>query len=255
MSGLFDLAGEAALVTGASSGLGRHFAMVLARGGAKVALAARRLDRLTALAEEIAGEGGRALPVECDVTQAASCEAAVSAAETELGPLTILINNSGIAPTRKFLDHGEEDWDRVLDTNLKGAFLMARTFARHLTALGRQGRIVNIASIVGLRSVAGLASYAASKAGLIHLTHVMALELGPRGIIVNALAPGYIETDMNRAYLSRPAGQALAERIPLGRIGQAADLDGAILLLASKAGAYINGAVIPVDGGHLVSAL
>lgn len=250
-----DLSGEAALVTGASGGLGAHFARVLARHGATVALAARRLDRLAALAEEIVAAGGRAVPVECDVTHAESCAAAVSAAASELGPITILVNNSGIAVTRKLTEHSEEEWDSVLDTNLKGAFLMTREVARQLRALGRPGRIVNIASIIGLRAAMALASYAASKAGLIHLTRVLALELGKSGITVNALAPGYIETDINRDYLASPAGQALAKRIPLGRIGQPTDLDGALLLLASQAGAYINGAVIPVDGGHLVSAL
>jgi len=250
-----DLSGEAALVTGASSGLGAHFARVLADKGAKVALAARRLDRLTALAEEIAGLGGRALPIECDVTQPASVEAAVAAAETELGPITILINNSGVAIAKKIFDTTEEDWDQVLDTNLKGAWLMAREVAKHLAALGRPGAIVNIASIVGLRSMKQLATYAASKAGLVHLTHVMALELAPLGIRVNALAPGYIETDINRDFLASPAGKAIAKRIPAGRFGQPDDLDGALLLLASEAGRYINGAVIPVDGGHLVSSL
>ena len=255
MSIKIDLHGEAALVTGASSGLGAHFARLLAANGAKVALAARRLDRLTALADEIAGLGGRALPVACDVTVPASVEAAVSAAETELGPITILINNSGIAVAKKILDTSEDEWDQVLDTNLKGAFLMAQTVARHLKALGRPGAIVNIASIVGLRSMGQLASYAASKAGLIHLTRNLALELAPLGIRVNALAPGYVETDINRDFLASPSGKAIAKRIPAGRFGQPDDLDGALLLLASDAGRYINGAVIPVDGGHLVSAL
>jgi NAD(P)-dependent dehydrogenase (short-subunit alcohol dehydrogenase family) len=255
MSMRIDLGGAAALVTGASSGLGAHFARLLAANGAKVALAARRLDRLTALAGEIEGRGGRALPVECDVTAPASVEAAVSAAETELGPITILINNSGIAVAKRVLETSETEWDQVLDTNLKGAFLMAQAVARHLKALGRPGTIVNIASIVGLRSMGQLASYAASKAGLIHLTRNLALELAPLGIRVNALAPGYIETDLNRDFLAGPAGQAIAKRIPTGRFGQPDDLDGALLLLASDAGRYINGAVIPVDGGHLVSAL
>lgn len=250
-----DLGGAAALVTGASAGLGAHFARLLASNGAKVALAARRLDRLTALASEIEGQGGRALPVECDVTAPASVEAAVSAAETELGPVTILVNNSGIAIAKRVLETSEAEWDQVLDTNLKGAFLMAQTVARHLKALGRPGAIVNIASIVGLRSMGQLSSYAASKAGLLHLTRNLALELAPLGIRVNALAPGYVETDINRDFLASPAGQAIAKRIPAGRFGQPDDLDGALLLLASDAGRYINGAVIPVDGGHLVSAL
>jgi NAD(P)-dependent dehydrogenase (short-subunit alcohol dehydrogenase family) len=250
-----SLSGEAALVTGASSGLGAHFARVLAREGAKVALAARRLDRLKELAAEIEGLGGRALPVECDVTRAESVRAAVAAAETELGPVTILVNNSGVAVTKRALDHGEDDWDRVVDVNLKGAFLMAREVAAHLVALGRPGRIVNIASIFGLRTAKAVPSYAASKAGLIHLTHVLALEFAAHRIAVNAIAPGYIETDINRDFLQTDAGRAMARRIPFGRVGQPSDLDGALLLFASSAGAYITGAVLPVDGGHLVSGL
>jgi NAD(P)-dependent dehydrogenase (short-subunit alcohol dehydrogenase family) len=249
MSFTADLTGQVALVTGASSGLGRHFALVLARAGAKVALAARRLDKLGEVAAEIEGLGGRALPVACDVTSSSGVEAAVAAAETELGPVGILVNNSGIAIVRKLLEHSEADWDQVVDTNLKGAWLMAREVAKHLMALGHGGRIINIASIIGLRTMVGLPSYAASKAGLIHLTHNMALELGGRGITVNAIAPGYIETEMNRDFLMSPAGEALAKRIPMRRIGQPADLDGVLLLLASDAGRYINGAVIPVDGG------
>src|SRR6185437_12133152 len=203
MSIRIDLGVAAALVTGASSGLGAHFARLLAANGAKVALAARRLDRLTVLAGEIEGRGGRALPVECDVIAPASVEAAVSAAETELGPITILVNNSGVAVAKRVLETSETEWDQVLDTNLKGAFLMAQAVA-----------IVNIASIVGLRSMGQLASYAASKAGLIHLTRNLALELAPLGIRVNALAPGYIETDINRDFLAGPAGQAITRRIP-----------------------------------------
>jgi NAD(P)-dependent dehydrogenase (short-subunit alcohol dehydrogenase family) len=249
------LAGEAALVTGASSGLGVHFAKLLAREGAKVALAARRLDRLKEVAAEIEGLGGRALPVECDVTDAASVRAAVAAAETELGALTILVNNSGVAITKRALDYEEDDWDHVVDVNLKGAFLMAREVAAHLVRLGRPGRIVNVASILGLRTAKSVAGYAASKAGLIQLTRVLALEFAQHGIAVNALAPGYIETDINRAFLQSEAGQALIRRIPFRRVGQPADLDGPLLLLASPAGAYMTGAVLPVDGGHLVSGL
>jgi NAD(P)-dependent dehydrogenase (short-subunit alcohol dehydrogenase family) len=249
------LAGEAALVTGASSGLGVHFAKLLAREGAKVALTARRLDRLKEVAGEIEGLGGRALPIECDVTDSASVRAAVAAAETELGALTILVNNSGVAVTKRALECDEDDWDRVVDVNLKGAFLMAREVAAHLVKLGRPGRIVNVASILGLRTAKAVPSYAASKAGLIHLTRVLALEFAPHRIAVNALAPGYIETDINRAFLQSEAGQALIRRIPFRRVGQPSDLDGPLLLLASPAGGYITGAVLPVDGGHLVSGL
>ena len=153
------------------------------------------------------------------------------------------------------LEHSEEEWDYVVDTNLKGAWLMAREFARHLIDRQRPGRIVNIASVLGSRTIARVPSYCAAKAGLIHLTHVLAMELARHGILVNALAPGYVETDFNREFLASEAGKRLAARIPLRRVAQADDLDGAMLLLASPAGAYITGAVIAVDGGHAVAAI
>jgi NAD(P)-dependent dehydrogenase (short-subunit alcohol dehydrogenase family) len=252
---MFDLTGETALVTGASSGLGAHFARVLAAHGAKVAMAARRVEKMTALAEEIADAGGRALPIACDVTDRKSIEDAVAAAETELGPVTLLVNNSGIAIPKKVLEHTEEDWDRVVDTNLKGAWLMTQAVARRLVALGRPGRIVNVASIIGLRTMGQVPSYAASKAGLIHLTRQLAMELARDGITVNALAPGYIETEMNRDFLRSAMGKKLEQRIPAARFGVPEDLDGTLLLLVAPAGRYITGVVIPVDGGHLVSSL
>jgi NAD(P)-dependent dehydrogenase (short-subunit alcohol dehydrogenase family) len=252
---VFDLSGETALVTGASSGLGAHFARVLAAHGAKVAMAARRVEKMTALAEGIAEAGGRALPIGCDVTDAKSIEDAVAAAETELGPVTLLVNNSGVAIPKKVLEHTEEDWDRVVDTNLKGAWLMTQAVARRLVALGRPGRIVNIASIIGLRTMGQVPSYAASKAGLIHLTRDLAMELARHDITVNAIAPGYIATEMNRDFLQSAIGKRIEQRIPAGRFGAPEDLDGALLLLLAPSGRYITGAVIPVDGGHLVSAL
>lgn len=251
----FDLGGRVALVTGASSGLGRHFAGVLARAGAAVAVAARREAMLAAAAREIAAAGGRAAAVVCDVTDAASVRAAVSAAEAALGPLDLLVNNAGIAISKPMLEHGEEEWDRVVDTNLKGAWLMSREVAERWVKAGRQGRIVNIASLLALRTIRHVPSYCAAKAGLAHLTHTMAMELARRGITVNAIAPGYFETDMNRGFLKSETGQALISRIPMGRSGQPEDLDGALLLLASDAGAYITGVVLPVDGGHVVSSV
>ncbi|MBL8834707.1 MAG: SDR family oxidoreductase [Alphaproteobacteria bacterium] len=250
---LHDLTGRAALVTGASSGLGWHFAKVLARAGAKVAVAARRVERLETLASEIAAFDGRALPVALDVRDRASIEAAIDAAETELGPLAVVVNNAGIGVTRPFLDQSEEEWRGTLDTDLDGAWRVAQSSARRMVQHGQGGAIVNIASILGERSASQVSAYAAAKAGLIGLTRSMAVELARHAIRVNALAPGYIETDLNREVLSGPAGQALVKRIPLRRFGKPDDLDGALLLLASDAGRWMTGSVLVVDGGHTLS--
>jgi NAD(P)-dependent dehydrogenase (short-subunit alcohol dehydrogenase family) len=255
MSMTVDLSGRAALVTGASSGLGRHFALTLAQAGAKVALAARRADALNELAAEIEGFDGRAIPLTMDVTDADSVRAAVEAAETELGALTILVNNSGVTETVPVLEQEEASWDRILDTNLKGAWLVAGEVARHMIRLGHGGSIVNIASILGLRVRTQVAAYAASKAAVVQLTHALALEWVEHGIRVNAIAPGYFETDINHDLLRSPVGQAIVARIPQQRVGQLAELDGPLLLLASDASSYMTGAVVPVDGGHLVSTL
>jgi NAD(P)-dependent dehydrogenase (short-subunit alcohol dehydrogenase family) len=251
----FELAGQVALVTGASSGIGRHLADLLAAAGAKVALAARRADRLAEAARDIEAAGGKCLPIACDVTRSESIAAAVDTAETELGPLSILVNNAGVVVSKPVLQHTEAEWDYVVDTNLKGAWLMAREFAEHLVARQRPGRIINIASVLGVRTIARVPSYSAAKAGLIHLTHVLAMELARHGILVNAIAPGYVETDFNREFLRSEAGKKLEARIPLRRVGRPDDIDGAMLLLASPAGAYITGAVIAVDGGHGVAAI
>ena len=251
----FGLGGQVALVTGASSGIGRHLADLLAAAGAKVALAARRVDRLAEAARDIEAAGGECLPIACDVTMSDSIAAAVNTAETELGPLTILVNNAGVVVSKPVLQHTEAEWDYVVDTNLKGAWLTAREFAEHLVARQRPGRIVNIASVLGVRTIARVPSYCAAKAGLIHLTHVLAMELARHGILVNAIASGYVETDFNREFLRSEAGKKLEARIPLRRVGRPDDLDGAMLLLASPAGAYITGAVIAVDGGHGVAAI
>ncbi len=244
------LKGRTALITGASSGLGLHFAKLLARAGAKVAIAARRVDRLEALAAEIAASDGRALPIALDVRDPAAVARAVEIAETELGPLTILINNAGNADARPMLDITEEEWRRVIDVDLDGAFRVAQAAARRMVASGAGGSIVNIASVAGLGGGKHLASYSAAKAGLINLTRVMAIELARHAIRVNALAPGYIATDLNREFLAGPAGDAIKKRVPLRRFGTPADLDGALMLLVGDAGAWITGSVLTVDGGQ-----
>jgi NAD(P)-dependent dehydrogenase (short-subunit alcohol dehydrogenase family) len=251
----FDLTGQVAFVTGASSGIGRHFAELLAAAGAKVALAARRLDQLAELAREIETAGGQSLPIVCDVTHPDDVAAAVATAENELGPLSILVNNAGVVVSKPLFEHTEADWDHVVDTNLKGAWLAAREFAHHLIGVKRPGRIINISSVLGFRTIGRVPAYCAAKAGLTHLTHVLAMELARYGILVNALAPGYVETDFNRAFFGTEAGKALISRIPLKRLGQTEDLDGALLFLASPASAYVTGAVISVDGGHGVAAI
>jgi NAD(P)-dependent dehydrogenase (short-subunit alcohol dehydrogenase family) len=251
----FDLSGRVALVTGASRGLGRHFAGVLAGAGAAVALAARNQDLLAAAVAEIAQAGGRAVALPLDVANGKSVRECCAAAEQALGPIDILVNNAGIAISKPLLEHSEEDWDRVLDTNLKGAWLMSREAASRWIELRRGGRIINISSLLALRTIRHVPSYTAAKAGLDHLTRTLAVELARYGITVNAIAPGYVETDMNRSFLRSETGKALIARIPAGRVGAPADLDGALLLLASDAGAYLNGVVLPVDGGHAVSVV
>ncbi|MGC1818372.1 MAG: SDR family oxidoreductase, partial [Casimicrobiaceae bacterium] len=203
----------------------------------------------------IEGAGGRAVPVACDVTDPASVARAFDDAAAALGPITVVVNNAGIAITKPLLEHTEEDWRSVMDVNLDGAWRVAQTAARHMVAQQRGGSIVNIASIAGLHPVAQVPSYVASKAALIHLTRAMALELARHRIRVNALAPGYVETAINREFFQGDAGQALIRRIPQRRIGKPEELDGALLLLASDAGSWTTGAVYAVDGGHLVSTL
>lgn len=256
MNSLFDLTGQVAFVTGASSGLGAHFAQTLAGAGAKVAIGARRADRLSELAAKIEAADGRALPVELDVTDAESVTRAVTIAEEELGAVSILVNNAGIPPKDLSLEMEEAEWDRVMDTNLKGAWLMAREVGKHMVRHGKGGRIINIASVLGWRTVAKrVQSYAVSKAGMVSLTETLALELGRDGILVNAIGPGYIKTELNTAFLESEPGARIQKRVATGRFGEPEDLDGALLLLAGPAGAYITGAVIAVDGGLTLSTL
>jgi len=260
MSVSIDLAGRTALVTGASSGLGRHFAGVLAKAGARVALAARRTEALAETRSAIEAAGGSAVIVAMDVTDPASVAAAVGEAWGALGRIDILVNNAGVTATRPFLDMSEEEWDRVIDTNLTGCARVARAVAQRMRddkQDGGQGggTIVNIASILGMRVAGHVSSYIAAKGGLVHLTKAMALELARHNIRVNALCPGYVETELNADFFASDAGKALVKRIPQRRLGRLADLDGPLLLLASDAGAYMTGSVLAVDGGHLVSSL
>ncbi|MBV9559271.1 MAG: SDR family oxidoreductase [Bradyrhizobium sp.] len=253
MSDLFDVSKEIILITGASQGLGRQFARVLSARGAAVVLAARQTGKLEALAEEIAAKGGRAVAVAMDVTDTASIAQAIDAAEAALGPLTVLINNAGIAIEKLSTDQTEADWEAVIGANLKGAYFTATEVARRMIAREEGGNIVNIASVLGLGVMKFLSPYTISKAGLIQATKAMALELAASNIRVNALAPGYIDTEMNHDFWATPAGEKLTKRIPQRRVGAESDLDGAILLLASSASRYMTGSVVTVDGGFLLN--
>lgn len=247
-----DLAGKSALVTGASSGLGLHFARLLAGHGVRVVLGARRIEALERACADIDAAGGATRAVALDVTDTGSIEAALAAVD---GNIDILVNNAGISIPQPAMEISEQDWDRVIDTNLKGVFLVAQAAARRMKARRHGGAIVNVASILGLRVAGNLASYTASKAGVVHLTGALALEWARLGIRVNALCPGYVETDLNRDFFASSAGEALVKRIPQRRLGTPGDLDAPLLLLCSDAGAYITGATLAVDGGHLASSL
>jgi len=252
---LFNLAGKVALVTGASSGFGEHFAKVLSQAGARVVVGARREDRLRNLVEEIVAAGGNAHAVTMDVTDATSVAAAFVDAEARYGTVTLLVNNAGVAAPKTVHKTTEAEWDFAIDTNLKGAWLVAAEAARRLLAAKASGTIVNIASVLGLATSMGHGVYSASKAGLIQLTKHMALELAGKGIRVNALCPGYFKTEMNGEYFDSAAGQAYIESTPGGRLGEMAEITGPLLLLASDAGSFINGATLAVDGGHLVKSI
>ncbi|GMU45584.1 MAG: 2-deoxy-D-gluconate 3-dehydrogenase [Porticoccaceae bacterium] len=253
MSANFDLKGRVALVTGASSGFGEHFVRVLAAAGAQVVAGARREDRLRQLVAEVGPE--RALAVAMDVTDAASVAAAFAAAEARFGTVDVLVNNAGVAAPGLVHKTGEADWDWVVDTNLKGVWLVASEAARRLLAAGKSGAIVNIASVLGMATSRGHGVYSATKAGVIQLTKHMALELAGKGIRVNAICPGYFKTEMNDEYFDSAAGQQYIAATPGGRLGRMDEIDGPLLLLASDAGSFINGALLPVDGGHLVMSI
>ena len=247
----FDLTDKTALVTGASSGFGRRFAVVLAQHGAQVYVAARRGDQLDALVEEIGDAGGRATPLILDVSRDADVAAAVLA----LPVLDIVVNNAGVAGSSRALDCDEEEWRWTYDVNVHGAWFVARRAAQRMVAEGAGGSIINIASITAERPAALAAAYSSSKAAIIQMTKALAMEWARYGIRVNALAPGYFETDLNRALIQSDYGAAMMKRIPQRRFGELAELDGPLLLLASEASSYMTGSVLAVDGGHLCSAL
>ncbi|HJO75270.1 MAG TPA: SDR family oxidoreductase [Rhodospirillales bacterium] len=251
----FDLSGKVALVTGASGGLGRYFAGVLAQAGATVGVCARRTDEIAVTVTGIEAAGGKAVAVEMDVTSKDSVEDGFATVEERAGPVTVLINNAGMAAGGLALDLSEDDWNQVMDTNLKGAWTVAQEAAKRMAAAETGGVIVNIASVLGLRVSKGVVPYAVSKAGLIQMTKALALELAVHDIRVNALAPGYVETDLTHDYLAGDAGKALLKRIPQRRPADMTELDGPLLLLCSDASSYMTGAVLAVDGGHLVSSL
>jgi 3-oxoacyl-[acyl-carrier protein] reductase len=249
---IFDLTGKVALVTGASSGLGERFARVLAANGAAVVLAARRADKLKDLRAQIEKAGGRAVAIEADVNDRAAMTRAYDAAEKAFGTVTCLVNNAGVAQSVRALDMSEEEWRRVLGVDLDAVFYWAQEAARRILAAKKTGNIVNIASVIAYGASKGTAAYAVAKAGVVQLTKALALEWSFRGVRVNAIAPGWFLTDINREYLASEQGKALTREIPVGRFGDEGDLDGALLLLASEAGGYISGATIVVDGGQVV---
>lgn len=253
LASLFDLTGKTALVTGASRGIGLHVANTLAQAGAAVALAARRVDQLESAVAALREAGHEACAVALDVTKPEAIPAAWQSSEAQLDrPIDILFNNAGVIYLERFALQDPVEVDRIFDTNLKGAFRIAQEAARHMAPRGT-GSIINVASTAGLRAGSYLSSYGASKAALIHLTRIMALELAGKGVRVNALAPGNLETDMHGQFEAKGFDENLRKRIPMRRIGGPGDLDGATLLLASEAGSYMTGVVIPVDGGQLLS--
>jgi 3-oxoacyl-[acyl-carrier protein] reductase len=246
---LFDLSGQVALVTGASSGLGVRFAEILAANGAAVVLAARRAERLTEVAGRIQAAGGTALVHAADVGSRDQMQETFEAAERAFGTVTILVNNAGVAHSNRAVELPEAEWRRVLDTNLDAVFFWAQEAANRMLKAGKHGAIVNIASVLGFGVAKGTIAYAVSKAAVVQLTKALSLELAFKGVRVNAIAPGWIVTEINRDYLESPQGKSLTRDIPMGRFGEERDLDGALLLLASDAGRYISGATLLVDGG------
>ncbi len=249
----YGLKGKVAFVTGATSGLGRQFSLALARAGASVVISGRRRQRLDALAGEIEALGVEALALPLNVNDTAAVRDAVVEAERQLGPIWVLVNNSGVALTKKIVDITPEDYDRVLDTNLKAGFFLAQTVARHMIDGKREGRIINIASIGGMKPLGQGSIYSMSKAGVIQMTKSMALEWARYGINVNAICPGYIRTEMNSDWFDSDMGQRQMQNYPRKRIGADTDLNGLLLLLASEGSGFITGSAMVADDGQLLA--
>ena len=251
----FALDGRVAVITGASSGIGAHLATTLARAGCAVALAARRRERLESLAAALVGNGADALPVAMDVNDRQSVASAFAQITERFGRVDVLLNNAGVAAPQTFLEMTEEAWRRVLDTDLSAVWRVGQVAAQQMVAQQTGGAIINVASALGLAVQRTQANYSAAKAGVIHLTKTMALELGPRGVRVNAIAPGYFATEINREFLASERGQAYIAGLPPARAGELPELDGAVLLLAGGGGSYINGSVLSIDGGTILGGL
>jgi len=251
----FSMAGKNVLITGASSGLGRYFALTLAKAGATVVVGARRQDRLSDVVSEITASGGKAIAIALDVSDEDSTVSAFDQAEAEVGTVNVLINNAGIVSRSTSLDLTTADWDQVLNTNLRAVWRVSQEAAKRLIASNSGGNIINTASILGFRVMPSNLTYAVSKAGVVQMTRALALEWARHNIRVNAIAPGYVETDLNRDLLQSERGKALVQRIPQRRTGEMHELAGPLLLLASDASSFMTGETITVDGGHLVSSL
>lgn len=248
-----DLTDKNAFVTGATSGLGRRFAVTLARAGARVAIAGRRAGRLEDVTREIEAFDGRAMPIELDVNDTGACHQAIAAAETELGPLSVLINNAGVSLEKMATEVRPEDYEYVMNTNLRAPFFIAQEVGRRMIGHGKGGAIVNIASIAAERAVPTLSLYCMSKAALVHMTRCMALEWARHGINVNAICPGYIETEINSEFFAGDRGAEMIRRFPRRRVGKPEDLDALLLLLASGGGGIITGSVIAAHDGQALA--